>query len=86
MSSTSHSFVSELDCCSDDVIVSLKEYDEMNNQTIIADNDLLYDGDVQQAVDILHSSDDHNVSKDPDKQKQSMLYECEWDMQVIKNS
>jgi len=55
-----------LDCCTDDVIVTLNEYNEINNQTMIPDNDLLYDGDVQHAVDILQSSDDHNVSEDPD--------------------
>jgi len=86
MSSTSCAFVSELGCCSDDVIVSLKENDEINIQTIIPESNLLYDGDVWQAVNILHSSDDHNISQDPDEQKQSMLDGCEWDMQVIKNS
>jgi len=86
MSSISHSFVAESDCCTDDVIIMLKEFNEINNQTMNSDNDLLYDGDVQHAVDILQSSADHNVAEDPDKQKPSMLDECEWDMQVIKNS
>ena len=70
----------------DDVIVLLKENNEINNQTMIPDNDLLYDGDVQHAVDISQSSADHNVAEDPDKQKLPMLDECEWDMWVIKNS
>ncbi len=86
MSSTSCFLVEDLDCCTDDVIVMLKEYNEINNQTMFSDNDLLYDGDVEHAVDILQRSADNNVAEDPDKQKQSMLDECEWDMQQIKNS
>jgi len=69
-----------LDCCTDDVIVTLNEYNEINNQTMIPDNDLLYYRDVQHAVDILQSSADHNVAEDLDKQKPSMLDKCEWDM------
>ncbi len=86
MSSISHSFVAELDCCTDDVIITLKEFNEINNQTMIPDNDLLYDGDFHHAIYILQSSADHNVAEDPDKQKPLMLDECEWDMQVIKSS
>jgi len=52
MSPPNCSFVAELDCCTDDVIVLLKEYNEINNQTKNADSDLLYEGDVQHAFDI----------------------------------
>jgi len=86
MSSSSHSFVSEFDCCSDDVIVPLKDYNKTNNQTMTPNNELLCDGDVQYAVDILQSMDGHNLSEGPDKWNHSMLDDCEWDMQVIKNS
>jgi len=41
MSSSSHSFLSELDCCSDFVIVALKEYNKSNNQTMIPFTELL---------------------------------------------
>jgi len=80
MSPPNHSFVAELDCCTDDVIVLLKEYNEINNQTKNADSDLLYEGDVQHAFDTSQSTAGNNVAADDVKQKTSMQDECEWDM------
>jgi len=56
MTPPNHTFVAELDCCTDDVIVTLKEYDEINNQTNNVDNDLLCKGDIQHDVDISQST------------------------------
>jgi len=86
MYSSSRYFISELDCCSDDVIVPLKEYNKTNNQTIFPNNELLCDEDFVDAVDVLYSMDNQNVSDGHDKQNCFMLDHCEWDMQVTKNS
>jgi len=81
MTSTNHLVVAELDCCTD-VVVMLKQYKEINNQINKADNDLLYDKNQLHDVDVV----DNNVVAEDGKPTSSMLDECEWDMQEIKNS
>jgi len=74
--------VAELDCCTDDVVVMLKQYKEINNEINKADNDLLYEEYQLDDVDVV----DNNVAEADGKPTLSMKDECEWDMQVIKNS
>ena len=72
--------VAELDCCTDDVVVMLKQYKEINNEINKADNDLLYEQYQLDNVDIV----DNNVAAADGKPTSSMQDECEWDMREIK--
>jgi len=53
MTSPNRSFVAELDCCTDDVVITLKKYEDINNEINKADNDLLYEENVLHDVDIV---------------------------------